>query len=158
MGGGLMSLVALGKKYPTNITYNLDTLSIDLKFYNTLNDCSICLEDINQNDVIVLCGQCINYFHKDCCSKMSTMNCPACRTFYNVTSPKLFKVITSAKLFEIMTKKKNNKINRIIKIKHIPNNSVFNGFLFTQPKKKYTDKYNKKSNRFFTKGNHCEKI
>lgn len=159
MPGCLMQLIAYGAQNAYlygnqinygNTTFNFNSLSIEPKFLNTLDDCSICLETIKKNDVVVSCGQCIYYFHKECCSQMPVMKCPTCQKYYNNTDTKLFRIVT--KKFSNIKLIKNNKMHAIP-----PRDSIFNDYGIKPPKKKYVDNFNKKSNRFFTKGNHCRK-
>ena len=50
-------------------------------------ECSICLELINKNNIILECN---HNFHRDCLKHLKKWNCPICRM--NINVPKVFNI------------------------------------------------------------------
>ncbi len=57
-----------------------------------LNECIICLNNINENDQIIITECCANNFHKNCLYMWlnNSNNCPLCRNIINVVNNNIF--------------------------------------------------------------------
>lgn len=53
-----------------------------------MQNCSVCLDNIKENDKIIL--ECNHVFHKDCIKKLNNFICPLCRS--NINIKKIFNI------------------------------------------------------------------